>query len=708
MRRANSSPPKWFSDRTSWLTPCFTPVELKNKRAHRRHMQTVEAFFVSKSQDPFPPLEMWGGLECTVNRVGDRFLDQLELSGHANRLDDLDRFAELGISAIRYPVLWERTAPGGPATADWTWSDLRLNRLQELNVRPIVGLVHHGSGPRGTDLLDPRFPALLAQYAGSVAARYPWINDYTPVNEPLTTARFSALYGHWYPHRRDEGAFFRAVLTQCQGIAAAMRAIRAINPDAQLIQTEDLGEVFARPALAAQADYENERRWLSLDLLNGHLVPGHPLWEPLLDSGIAEAELRALSEEPCIPDVIGINHYVTSERLLDERLERYPQSTHGGNGRQIYADIEAVRVCVDGPGGWRRLLECASRRYGRPVAATEVHLGSSREEQLRWLAETWNTANELRSEGIDIRAVTAWSLLGAFGWNSLVTRDGGDYEPGVFDLQSPTPRPTALAHMVADLAAGRELSHPLLATPGWWRRPSRLLYPPVDQWGNDAEVVAEPEQPAGVSGLLLAGSHSTLTDAFTTATTARALPCQHLDVRMSSDWVADVSSAVVSSRPWAVILSMSPSELSQEDIVAVARSCSDAGIPILYCSNPEARGVITTNAELDLLGLPEDPAHSLVRLELAILGVQPQTVAVRGGLPQVPVSDRYQAGQSHSDRRHQGMQSEGLYDLASECLDLLIDRAWGIWKVVGRVGINVSHSAFTDWIADEQPARRAS
>ena len=28
----------------------------------------------------------------------------------------------------------------------------------------------------------------------------PHITNYTPVNEPLTTARFSGLYGAWYPH----------------------------------------------------------------------------------------------------------------------------------------------------------------------------------------------------------------------------------------------------------------------------------------------------------------------------------------------------------------------------------------------------------------------------------------------------------------------------------------------------------------------------
>lgn len=102
-----------------------------------------------------PPLELWGGIECTINRIGDTYSDQLERNGHAVRLDDLDLFAKLGISAIRYPVQWERTAPDGLEKANWTWADERLQRLRELGISPIVGLVHHGSGPRSTSLIDP-------------------------------------------------------------------------------------------------------------------------------------------------------------------------------------------------------------------------------------------------------------------------------------------------------------------------------------------------------------------------------------------------------------------------------------------------------------------------------------------------------------------------------------------------------------------------
>ena len=138
-----------------------------------------------------PPLEMWAGIECTVHRLRDQYYGQLERNGHATRLDDLDRVAALGVRALRYPVLWERTAPDGPESADWRWADERLGRLRELGVRPIVGLVHHGSSPGQTSRVDPGFVDGLAAYASAVAERSPWVEEWTPVNEPLMTARFT-------------------------------------------------------------------------------------------------------------------------------------------------------------------------------------------------------------------------------------------------------------------------------------------------------------------------------------------------------------------------------------------------------------------------------------------------------------------------------------------------------------------------------------
>ena len=163
-------------------------------RSERRRLDTRSSL----------PLQIWGGIECTVNRVGDRYLDQIALSGRADGTDDIDRFAELGIRTLRYPILWERVAPDALRDADWSSTDLAMERMRELGVTPIVGLVHHGSGPRHTSLLDPAFPQKLGDFARAVAERYPWLEMTTPVNEPLTTARFAGLYGLWYPHARDD------------------------------------------------------------------------------------------------------------------------------------------------------------------------------------------------------------------------------------------------------------------------------------------------------------------------------------------------------------------------------------------------------------------------------------------------------------------------------------------------------------------------
>ncbi|MBV9884864.1 MAG: family 1 glycosylhydrolase, partial [Sphingomonadaceae bacterium] len=158
------------------------------------------------------PLELWAGPECTIVRLGDRWRDQVTETGHEARDADIDLIAALGIRTLRYPILWERVAPDRPDRLDFSWTDRRLERLAAHGIEAIGGLLHHGSGPAYTDLLDPDFPAKLADYAARVAARYPHVSRWTPVNEPLTTARFSALYGHWHPHRSDYPAFLRALV----------------------------------------------------------------------------------------------------------------------------------------------------------------------------------------------------------------------------------------------------------------------------------------------------------------------------------------------------------------------------------------------------------------------------------------------------------------------------------------------------------------
>src|SRR5688572_25577967 len=144
---------------------------------------------------PFCKPEIWGGIECSLTRVGNNFRNQLLETGHHARKDDIEQFAALGIRKLRYPVLWEHHQPAENSTIDWKATTERLNLIRSNGMEPVAGLLHHGSGPAYTDLADPGFPQKLADYAAKVATQFPWLRYYTPVNEPLTTSRFSGLYG---------------------------------------------------------------------------------------------------------------------------------------------------------------------------------------------------------------------------------------------------------------------------------------------------------------------------------------------------------------------------------------------------------------------------------------------------------------------------------------------------------------------------------
>lgn len=420
------------------------------------------------------PVELWGGVECTVNRVQNQYFNQLKRSGHWRRADDLDRFAELGLGRVRFPLLWETLAPDDPDRIDWSWADERLAKARALGLRPIVGLLHHGSGPRYTDLIDPLFPEKFARFARAVAHRYPWVDAYTPINEPLTTARFSGLYGHWYPHHRSDASFITAILNESRATILAMEEIRSVNPNALLVQTEDVGRTFSTRGMRYQAEFDNERRWLTWDLLLGRVTPGCPMWNYFTWAGAAVKDLAFFQAQRCRVDILGINHYVTSDRYLDENVGHYPPELHGRNHRQLYADDAAVRSRPIVSGGFNTAIAETHNRYGMPIALTEVHLGSTVEEQMRWFNEAWQATQRTRERGMDVRAVTSWALLGSFDWDSLVTREQGHYEPGAFDVLNDYPRPTALAEMLQDLARDQYIKNPVVESPGWWRKQSRL------------------------------------------------------------------------------------------------------------------------------------------------------------------------------------------------------------------------------------------
>ena len=666
-------------------------------------------FSLNDAQRPRRPgLELWGGVECTVNRVRDEYLEQLERSGHTRRLSDFDLFAALGIKCLRHPVLWERVAPNGFDAMDWRWSDLSLSRIRELGIQPILGLLHHGSGPRSTDLLDPQLPETLADYAGRVAKRYPWAERYTPVNEPLTTARFSCLYGHWYPHSCNDLAFLRALLNQCRAVVLSMRAIRQINPSARLVQTDDLGKVFSSPTLAYQAEFENARRWATYDLLCGFINREHPMWSYFLWVGISPCDLQWFLDNPCPPDIIGVNHYLSSERFLDETIERYPASSQGSNGRHQYSDVLAARVREAGAAGPKTLLMETWERYHLPIAITECHNGCTREEQLRWFLEVWRGAEDAQRQGADVIAVTAWSLLGAFDWNTLVTRRNHDYEPGVYDLRAPKPRSTALVPLIRDLSSGRDPAHPVLEVPGWWRRPQRFVYGiSVNHDGVARRVLPQSiNDYMDVPPVLITGARGTLGYAFVRACELRGIPYRSLlrsDLDISNRQA--VRKALFQLRPWAIInaagyVQVDNAEFERKRCYAentegptiLAEECAERDVQLLTFSSDLVFGGTKAwpYVETDEVDPQNYYGFTKAEAERRVLAAMPSALIIRTSAFFGPW-DQYNfvtialrtlaANQVFRVADDAIVSPTYVPELVNACLDLLIDKEKGIWHL---------------------------
>jgi dTDP-4-dehydrorhamnose reductase len=405
-------------------------------------------------------VEIWASPEPTFARISaDATRDQLAETGHEARDGDIALLGSLGVRASRYPVLWEKCAPHAGVAPDFTWARRRLEALRDEGIEPVVTLVHHGSGPGYTSLVDPGFPEALAAYAGEAARAFPWVRRWTPINEPLTTARFSTLYGNWYPNGRDDDvAFGHAIVYEALGILLAMEAIRAHAPAAEHVLTEDLQNftpVDTDPHTLATVAHQRERRYLSAELLMGRIVAGHPMHAYLTGTcAVAQALLDRIAAHASPPDVMGWNYYPNSERVFT-----------AADG--YVSDVPRV-VVAPGSLSAERILRAAYDRLGLPFGFAEVHVNAGERGRIRWLAQRRDELARIAADGLPVRMLGVWAAFGLVDWDSLLLRREGYSEDGVFTFAAPdaTPRETALTEAVRALAAGRAFDVP--EELGWW------------------------------------------------------------------------------------------------------------------------------------------------------------------------------------------------------------------------------------------------
>ncbi|HEV8176923.1 MAG TPA: SDR family oxidoreductase, partial [Gemmatimonadales bacterium] len=289
--------------------------------------------------------------------------------------------------------------------------------------------------------------------------------------------------------------------------------------------------------------------------------------------------------------------------------------------------------------------------------------------------------------------------------NSLVTRDEGHYEPGAFDLRSPSPRPTALARLTRELATTGRGSHPVLDMPGWWRRSKRLLYAHSLEEGS----LRPSRPPVAARPLLIAGATGTLGRAFGARCEVRGLAHRLLtrsDMDISDPY--SVEAALTLQGGWAVV--NAAGYVRVDDAERDADRClrENTRGPAVLAEVCHARGVrlVTFSSDLVFNGRKNEPyfesddvdplnayGWSKAQSERSVLALNPAALVVRTSAFFGPWDDHnfvttalkeVGGGQSFAAADDTVVSPTYLPDLVDACLDLLIDGESGLWHLANQ------------------------
>jgi beta-glucosidase/6-phospho-beta-glucosidase/beta-galactosidase len=326
---------------------------------------------------------------------------------------DLNLVHDLGITYLRYGPPYYRMHLG-PARYDWSFFDKVYARMQELDIEPIIDLIHFGVPDWLGNFQNPELPRRFAEYALEFARRYPGIRYYVPVNEIYITAQFSGAFGWWNEQLRSDRAFVNALKHCCQATLLGQQAILSVKPNALFIHSESTEYVHpGSPKMVKTARFLNERRFLSLDLIYCR-PPSSEMFRYLTQHGMTEAEHDwFMNQDMRRYSIMGTDYYVTNEHILQQ------DGTSLGAG-DCYGYYVIAKQYYD--------------RYKMPVMHTETNAIDS--HSVQWLLKEWINLLRLREDGVPVIGFTWYALTDQMDWDSALTRPRGHVNTlGLYDLK---------------------------------------------------------------------------------------------------------------------------------------------------------------------------------------------------------------------------------------------------------------------------------
>ena len=372
------------------------------------------------------------GIECSAPTIdhGRTRRDLLEECGHyVNLKQDLALVRDMGLRYLRYGLPYHKVHRG-PGLYDWDFADEAMAEMQRLDIIPILDLMHFGVPDWLGNFQNPELPLHFAAYAGAVAARYPWVRYYTPVNEMYVTARISAKDGLWNEQLRTDRGFVAALKHLVAANILATHSIVEHRPDAVIIPSESAEFVHeARLLPSAGTTAFNGQRFISLDLLYGRTCD--PLTETyLFDNGMSRLEYHWFMTSPRSGrHVLGIDYYGRNEHMITPTGRRVP---------------------VDDVLGLYLIGKEYYHRYHKPLMHTETNMLDAK-DGTAWLWKQWFNILRMRQDGIPVLGFTWYSLIDQVDWDiGLAEKRGTVNGCGLFDLNR---QPNPVAHEYRSLVA---------------------------------------------------------------------------------------------------------------------------------------------------------------------------------------------------------------------------------------------------------------
>jgi hypothetical protein len=370
-------------------------------------------------------------------------VDVLETTEHTLRYnEDLEQLSADGIKTFRCCIPWHRVEQS-EGVYDWSWLDLYLAAVRARGLDPIVDPLHHTSFPAWLQggFADPRFEDSYLAFLRAFALRYPWVKSYTIINEPLVTAWFCGHCGVWQPRLTGHENFVPMILAVCRTICLATAMLTELVENVRFVHVDSCEKHYALDEVSlAHALFENERRFLVVDLILGKVDAGHPLRPYLLQHGAAEAEIDWIAAHAARIDVLGLDYYSHSELAW----------LQGGAVRERSHAVQGFAAVG---------LEYA-RRYRLPVMLSETNLRGEVADRITWLkymvGECERLALALQALDVPFLGFCWYPYIDSTDWSSLVCDARRDIDPqGVRSLAPDFSRQgTELTRLFAGLAGG--------------------------------------------------------------------------------------------------------------------------------------------------------------------------------------------------------------------------------------------------------------